>query len=125
MAVSAEVTPRFVANIVVQNGAAGRTPRMPATVPGRYRGRASRDAAAFYLSQLARGILSGELEILSGQEQTVMATSDNVILHIDVKRQKRINRIHISLCWPWRPSTASLRGKSPAAGESRRDFTCP
>jgi amphi-Trp domain-containing protein len=98
---------------------------MPATVPGRYRGRASRDAAAFYLSQLARGILSGELEILSGQEQTVMATSDNVILHIDVKRQKRINRIHISLRWPWRPSTASLHGKSTAAGESRQDFTCP
>ena len=39
---------------------------MAASIPLKVRGRARRDAAAFYLSELARGILSGELAVLAG-----------------------------------------------------------
>jgi amphi-Trp domain-containing protein len=74
-----------------------------ATIPAKFRGRARRDAAAFYLSQLAKGILSGELALLSGREPVLVATSEFVILEIEVKRRKRSNRIDITLRWPTRP----------------------
>ncbi len=76
---------------------------MAATIPGRFRGRARRDAAAFYLSQLAKGILSGELGIVSGQQQTVVATSEFVILEFEVKQRKRGYRVEMTLRWPRRP----------------------
>ena len=65
---------------------------MIATIPAKFRGRARRDAAAFYLTQLAKGILSGELALLSGQQQIMVATSEFVILEFEVKRRKRANR---------------------------------
>ena len=76
---------------------------MAATIPGKFRGRARRDAAAFYLSQLAKGILSGELGIVSDQQQTVVATSEFVILEFEVKQRKRGYRVEMTLRWPRRP----------------------
>jgi amphi-Trp domain-containing protein len=74
-----------------------------ATIPAKFRGRARRDAAAFYLTQLAKGILSGELALLSGQQHILVATSEFVILEFEVKRRKRANRVEITLRWPTRP----------------------
>jgi len=74
-----------------------------ATIPAKFRGRARRDAAAFYLSQLAKGILSGELGIVSDQQQTVVATSEFVILEFEVKQRKRGYRVEMTLRWPRRP----------------------
>jgi amphi-Trp domain-containing protein len=74
-----------------------------ATIPGKFRGRARRDAAAFYLSQLAKGILSGELGIVSGQHQMVVATSEFLLLDIEVKQRKRGYRVEMTLRWPRRP----------------------
>jgi amphi-Trp domain-containing protein len=74
-----------------------------ATIPAKFRGRARRDAAAFYLSQLAKGILSGELALLSGQQHISVATAEFVILEFEVKRRKRANRVEITLRWPTRP----------------------
>jgi amphi-Trp domain-containing protein len=74
-----------------------------ATIPAKFRGRARRDAAAFYLTQLAKGILSGELALLSGQQHIMVATSEFVILEFEVKRRKRANRVEITLRWPARP----------------------
>jgi amphi-Trp domain-containing protein len=74
-----------------------------ATIPAKFRGRARRDAAAFYLSQLAKGILSGELSVLTGQQSSMVATAEFVILEIEVKQRKRANRVEIKLRWPTRP----------------------
>jgi len=76
---------------------------MKATVPAKFRGRARRDAAAFYLSQVARGVLAGELTVDDGEHATTLATSEFVVLEIDVKQKKRANSIAIKLRWPRRP----------------------
>lgn len=77
--------------------------RVNATVPTRFRGRARRDAAAFYLSQIARGVLAGELTLDGGDHSTTVATSEFVLLDIEVKQKKRGNSIAIKLRWPRRP----------------------
>ena len=76
---------------------------MVATIPTRFRGRARRDAAAFYLSQLAKGVLSGELGVVSGQHEMFLATSEFLILDIEVKQRKRTNHVQVTLRWPRRP----------------------
>lgn len=76
---------------------------MTATVPVKFRGRARRDAAAFYLSQIARGVLSGELVLDSGEHATTLATLEFLVLEIEVKQKKRANSIAIKLRWPRGP----------------------
>jgi len=76
---------------------------LTATVPAKFRGRARRDAAAFYLSQIARGVLAGELALDDGAHPTTLATSEFLMLEIDVKQKKRANSIAIKLRWPRRP----------------------
>lgn len=86
---------------------------MTATIPVKFRGRARRDAAAFYLSQLARGILAGELTVMSGREPRQVATAEFVILEIEVKQRRRGNRVDVKLRWPVRP----VIRVAPAEGE--------
>jgi amphi-Trp domain-containing protein len=74
-----------------------------AAIPERFRGRARRDAAAFYLSELARALLSGELGVLSGEQEVTLATSEFILLDIEVKQRKRGHRVQISIRWPRRP----------------------
>jgi len=74
-----------------------------ATIPETFRGRTRRDAAAFYLSELAKGLLSGEVGVMSGQEPFVLATSEFLLLDIKVVQRKRDNRVEISVRWPRRP----------------------
>lgn len=76
---------------------------MTASIPARFRGRARRDAAAFYLTQLARGVLNGEVTIATGERQMVLATSEFVALEIEVKPRKRANHVTVKLRWPRRP----------------------
>jgi amphi-Trp domain-containing protein len=83
------------------------------SVPVRFRGQARRDAAAFYLTQLAKGILSGEISVQSGQEQMVVATSEFMSLDIEVSQRKRATRVDVKLRWPRRPlirAAAKKRG---------------
>jgi len=87
-----------------------------ATIPAKFRGRARRDAAAFYLSQLAKGILAGELALLTGQQQVMVATSEFLILEFEVKRRKRANRVEITLRWPARPLIRVAPGGGPRNG---------
>jgi amphi-Trp domain-containing protein len=77
--------------------------RVTATIPAKFRGRARRDAAAFYLSQLAKGVLAGEMAVGTGERPTALATSEFVILEIEVKQKKRANHVAIKLRWPKRP----------------------
>lgn len=84
-----------------------------ATIPEKFRGRTRRDAAAFYLAELAKGLLAGEVGIVSGQEQFVLATSEFLLLDIKVVQRKRGNRVEITVRWPRRPL---IRVASPNGG---------
>jgi amphi-Trp domain-containing protein len=83
-----------------------------ATIPAKFRGRARRDAAAFYLTQLAKGVLSGELGVVVGEHEAALATSEFVMLAIEVKQKKRANHVSVKLRWPRRPLIRVARGGS-------------
>ena len=76
---------------------------MTAAIPARFRGRARRDAAAFYLSQLAKGVLAGEISVFTGDHRVDLAASEFVVLEIDVKQKRRANHVAVKLRWPRRP----------------------
>ena len=80
----------------------GEVEAVAAIIPQRFRGRARRDAAAFYLSELAKGLLAGEL-LVSDRGQTVLATSEYMLLDIEVKQKKRGYRVQVTVCWPRDP----------------------
>jgi amphi-Trp domain-containing protein len=93
---------------------AGRSPeREPttATIPAKYRGHARRDAAAFYLTQLARGVLAGELKVTQGERKTSLATSEFLVLEIEVRQKKRANHVAVKLRWPKRPLIRIAAGR--------------
>jgi amphi-Trp domain-containing protein len=83
-----------------------------AAIPAKFHARARRDAAAFYLTQLAKGVLAGELAIAVGDQQIRLATSEFVILKIEAKQKKRANHVSVKLRWPRRPliRVAAARG---------------
>jgi amphi-Trp domain-containing protein len=74
-----------------------------AAIPAKFHGRARRDAAAFYLTQLAKGVLAGELAIVVGEQHVQLATSEFVFLKIEAKQRKRANHVSVKLRWPRRP----------------------
>jgi amphi-Trp domain-containing protein len=76
-------------------------------VPVRFRGQARRDAAAFYLTELAKGILSGELSVQNGQQHVTVATSEFMTLDIEVRQRKRATRVNVTLKWPRRPALST------------------
>jgi amphi-Trp domain-containing protein len=82
---------------------AARGEQTTATVPAKFRGHARRDAAAFYLSQLAKGVLSGEVAIAAGERHVTLATAEFLFMEIEVEQKKRANHICIKLRWPKRP----------------------
>jgi amphi-Trp domain-containing protein len=91
-------------------------------IPVRFRGRARRDAAAFYLSQLAKGVLSGELPIVAGEHETSLVTTEYLLLEIEVKQKKRANHVAMKLRWPRRPlirAGGTLRATPPVVGDLR------
>jgi amphi-Trp domain-containing protein len=78
---------------------------MSATIPAKFRGRARRDAAAFYLSQLARAVLSGEVSVASGEERVALETPELVLLEIEIKQAKRANSVAVRLEWQRRATS--------------------
>jgi amphi-Trp domain-containing protein len=87
------------------------------TIPAKFRGRARRDAAAFYLTQLARGVLSGELAVGAGERSLRLATAEFLVLEIEVKPKKRANHVAVKLRWPKRPLIrAGVTGRSVDGG---------
>ena len=82
-------------------------------IPAKFRGRARRDAAAFYLSQLAKGVLAGELAVLTGDRRVDLAAAEFVILELEVTQKKRANHVAIKLKWPRQP----LIRVAPSNGE--------
>jgi amphi-Trp domain-containing protein len=96
------------------SAASPRSDRTIAAIPAKFHGRARRDAAAFYLSQLAKGVLCGEIAIAVGDQQLQLATSEFVVLKIEAKQRKRANHVSVKLRWPRRPliRVAAARGRS-------------
>jgi len=82
---------------------AQREQQVGAAIPAKFHGRARRDAAAFYLTQLAKGVLAGELAIAVGEQHIQLATSEFLILKIEAKQRKRANHVSVKLRWPRRP----------------------
>ena len=93
---------------------AAQREQVVAAIPAKFHARARRDAAAFYLTQLAKGVLAGELAIAVGDQQIRLATSEFVILKIEAKQRKRANHVSVKLRWPRRPLI-----RVAAAGGSR------
>ena len=85
------------------------------TIPSRFRGRARRDAVAFYLTQLARALLAGEMTVVSGDRATTLATSDSLALEIDVKHKKRASAVVVRIRWAKRPLIRAI-GVRPQSG---------
>jgi hypothetical protein len=91
------------------------------SIPARFRGRARRDAAAFYLSQLARGILTGELGVLTEHETVPVAPTDFLVLEIAVTRRPRVDRVSVQVRWPRGPAP----NRAPAMRRRRRLVSDP
>ena len=94
---------------------------MTATIPAKFRGRARRDAAAFYLSELAKGVLAGELGVMTGDRRVDLAAAEFVILELEVKQKKRTNHVAVKLKWSRRP----LIRVAPRNGGGVRDVRHP
>ena len=88
------------------------------TIPSRFRGRARRDAVAFYLTQLARAVLAGEVTVVAGDRATTLATSEPLALEIDVKHKKRASTAVVRIRWAKRPLIRTPgQGSDPSPGQ--------
>ena len=90
------------------------------SIPSRFRGRTRRDVAAFHLSQLAEGLLAGDLGILTGHETVTVRLADY---------PRARDRVHAEV-----PCESSLRARpvvppgprsGAAAGRRRDRADCP
>ena len=84
---------------------------MSVTIPAKLHSHARRDAAAFYLSQLALAVLTGEMSVGTGDDQVALTTPERVLLEIDIKQAKSVNSVAVRLRWPRAAATPS----APAA----------
>jgi hypothetical protein len=73
-----------------------------ATFPEKFSGCARRDAAAFYLSELAKGLLAGEIGVAAKSREQTLATSEFMRLDIDVNQRKHAYRVQVTMRWPRR-----------------------
>ena len=103
------------------------------TIPSRFRGRARRDAAAFYLAQLAQGLMAGEFAALTGHESVSLQVPESVEFEIAVSRKPRVDHVSIRVRWSRRrvpsrgiPARRRLRIlPARARNWGRLDFTLP
>lgn len=75
---------------------------MAPTIPAKLRARVRRDAAAFYLSELSRGILGGEVTFDAGEQRVTVAAAEFLLLHVECRQNRRATRVDIALRWPHR-----------------------
>jgi len=86
------------------------------SIPSRFRGRARRDAAAFYLSRLAGGILAGEMGVRVGHETVPVETADFLLLEIEVTQKRHANHVSVRVRWPRRRRSPRASRTSLSAG---------
>ena len=70
------------------------------SIPARFRGRPRREAAAFYLSELAQGILAGEFDVVAGHDAVRVLPGDPVLLEIAVIRRPWGDHVSVRVRWP-------------------------
>jgi hypothetical protein len=85
---------------------------VPTTIPERFRGQARRDAAAFYLSQLSKGFLSGDLTLLSGGQPIALVVAEFLVLRIDVRQTRRATDVMVRVSWSNRDQDSEPRRQS-------------
>jgi amphi-Trp domain-containing protein len=85
------------------------------SIPSHFRGRARRDAAAFYLAQLAQGLLTGELGVLTGHETITVHPTDLLVIEIAFTQKARVNHVSVRVRWPRRlgPDGATVGRQRP------------
>jgi hypothetical protein len=69
------------------------------SIPWRFRGPARRDVAAFYLSQLAQGILMGERGVLTGHETLSVQPTDFLVLEAAFAQKSRVDHVSVRVRW--------------------------
>jgi amphi-Trp domain-containing protein len=101
------------------------------TIPWRFRSRARRDVAAFYLAELTQGLLAGKLDVLIGHETVPLEPAEFVGLEITVTRKFRVDHVSVRIRWP-RGRNRTFSDRRPARisparprGTSHLDFTSP
>ena len=82
------------------------------SIPSRFQGRTRREAAAFYLSELAQGILAGEFDVVTGHDSMRIQPGDPVVLEIAVIRKLRVDHVSVQVRWPHRHDEGSGLGSS-------------
>jgi hypothetical protein len=87
------------------------------SIPSCFRGPARRDAAAFYLAQLAQGILMGELDVLTGHEAVTVRPTDFLVLEIAFTRKVRVNHVSVRVQWRRRPDPTGAPPRRRGAGD--------
>src|SRR5262249_47806176 len=94
------------------------------SIPSRFRGRARRDAAAFYLSQLAQGILAGEFEAFTGHDTVPIRPTDSFLLEIWVTQRHRVDHVSVRVgCSRRRNARPAPTGRQPGRILSPRSPT--
>jgi amphi-Trp domain-containing protein len=84
------------------------------SIPLRFRGRTRREAAAFYLSELAQAILAGEFDVVTEHDTIRVQPGDPVVLEIAVIRKLRVDHVSVQVRWPHRHG-----GSGPGRSEVR------
>jgi amphi-Trp domain-containing protein len=92
---------------------------MAPSIPAKLRARARRDAAAFYLSELARGILHGEVTFVAGEQRTSVSPAEFVALEVECKQTRHGTRVEVRLRWPSRPLLAGAGMPARTLGQKR------
>src|SRR5437899_12825172 len=74
---------------------AQREQQVSAAIPAKVHARARRDAAGFDLTQLAKGVLAGELAIAVGGQHVQLAPSECLNRTIEAEQSKRANQVSV------------------------------
>lgn len=72
---------------------------MSAPLSLNYSQKIRRDGAGFYLSEIARGFLKGEVVLNIGGKRFVIPAAEFVDVEIDLEEMKRVYRIEVKLSW--------------------------
>jgi amphi-Trp domain-containing protein len=75
-----------------------------------------RDGAGFYLSELARGFLKGEVSLQIGGKRFVIPASEFVDVEIDLQEGEGTYRVDVRVSWLRMPAIKSDQQREQKAG---------
>jgi len=102
------------------------------SIPSRFRGRTRREAAAFYLSELAQAFLAGEFDVVTDHDTMRIQPGDPLVLEIAVNRSVRVDHVSVQLRWsrrrgqrPTLPARGPRKPSSRSGSPGHLQFTPP